>query len=64
MSAGKGDRLRQVKGDAFREGWERVFGKDAGKPGDCRRPVLCLLDESAVPCAICPNAKDEPTATL
>ena len=39
MSAGKGDRLRQVKGEAFREGWERVFG---GK-GDEEAPLFIPL---------------------
>lgn len=29
--AGKGDTPRKVKGDAYRDGWERVFGKGKKK---------------------------------
>lgn len=25
---------------------------------NCQRPELCLLSETCIPCAICPNAKD------
>jgi len=26
---------------------------------NCQRPEMCMLSETCIPCAICPNAKDE-----
>jgi len=28
-------------------------------PDNCQRPELCLLSETCIPCAICPNAKNK-----
>jgi len=28
-------------------------------PNNCQRPELCMLSETCVPCAICPNAKEK-----
>ena len=28
-------------------------------PENCKRPEMCLLTETCVPCAICPNAKEK-----
>ena len=28
-------------------------------PNNCKSPEMCLLSETCVPCAICPNAKEK-----
>jgi len=33
-------------------------------PNNCQHPELCLLSETCVPCAICPNAKEKADVRL
>lgn len=35
----------------------RVKGKPM--PNNCKSPEMCLLSETCIPCAICPNAKEK-----
>ena len=47
MSAGKGDSPRPVKGDAFRSGWENIWGKpthETHHAGEVVDGMECLGD--------------------
>ena len=33
--------------------------KEKPMPNNCKSPEMCLLSETCVPCAICPNAKEK-----
>jgi hypothetical protein len=38
--------------------------KEKPMPNNCKSPEMCLLSETCVPCAICPNAKEKANGPL